>query len=95
MKITTIPILLLKGLSLFFILPLCFASKRFFDYFWRKYYMSPLKPNMFNLCVQWLLHTGDKLDMDYNTINVAIFCIVWPIITIVSIALNIILLLWN
>jgi len=47
---------------------------------------------MFNLCVQWLLYHGNKLNMSYEQINVLIFCIIWPIITLVSISLNIILL---
>jgi len=86
-------ILLYKGLQLFFILPLCALSKRMFTHFWKKYYKQPLEPNLFSLCVQWLLYNGEKMDLSYERINSLIFCIVWPAITIVSIALNIILLL--
>lgn len=93
MNITIIPILLLRGLQLFFILPLCACSKRTFIHFWDKYYTLELKPNIFNLCVQWLLYTGKKMNLSYEKINVLIFCVVWPIITIISIALNIVLLL--
>ena len=33
-------------------------------------------------------------EKDNDEINIWIFCIIWPIITILSIALNIILLCW-
>lgn len=55
--------------------------------------MKPLPTNMFNLCVQWLLYTGNKVGLDYYKINVLIFCIIWPIITLISIALNVILII--
>ncbi len=84
--------LLFNGLKLFFILPLCMISKKAFKYFWNKYYTIDLEPNIFNLCVQWLEYNGKKLGIDYMTINVLIFCIIWPIITISSLILNIILI---
>ena len=85
--------LLYKGLQLFFILPLCLCSKKVFNYYWNKYYTEPLELSIFNLCIQWLLYTGKQLDLDYESINVLIFCIIWPIITILSIALNVILII--
>ncbi len=94
MNIKTIPILLLKGLQLFFILPLCACSLEAFKHFWDKYYTQALKPNLFSLCVQWLLYTGKKMNLSYEKINVLIFCVTWPIITIISIALNVVLLLF-
>ena len=92
MSAKVIPILLLRGLQLFFILPLCACSKRVFVYYWDKYYVRPLSPNLFNLCVQWLLYVGRRLGMSYERINIVIFCLVWPAITILSIAFNVFLL---
>ena len=48
---------------------------------------------IFNACVDLLQYLADKFKTDYNTINVVIFCIIWPVITILSLALNVILLL--
>jgi hypothetical protein len=85
--------LLYKGLELFFLLPACMLSKRVFDKMWNRYYMKPLKKNMFNICVQWLLYCGDKVGMSYTQVNVLIFCIIWPLITVVSILLNVALII--
>lgn len=84
-------IIIWEGLKLFFILPLAMVSKRFFDTCWDKYYVRPLPRNVFCLCVQWLLYNGNRLGISYEDINVKIFCIIWPVITIVSIIVNIIL----
>lgn len=92
MSITTIPLLLFRGLQLFFILPLCACSEKAFIRFWNKYYTRDLKPNIFNLCVQWLLYYGRRMNLSYERINVLIFCILWPAITIVSLLLNAVLL---
>lgn len=85
--------ILFNGVFLFFILLLSFCSGKIFSYFWKKYYVRPLPENIFNLCVQWLLYTGNKVGMSYEEINVLIFCIIWPVITLFSITLNIILLI--
>lgn len=84
--------LLINSVYLFFILVISFFSSKVFNYYWNKYYNRPLEKNIFNLCVQWLLYIGNKVGLDYYEINVLIFCIIWPIITIISIILNIILL---
>ena len=47
---------------------------------------------VFYLCVRFLKWLAEKLNMTYNEVNVWIFCVIWPIITIISIILNIILL---
>lgn len=47
---------------------------------------------IFYLCVKVLKWLAKHLGMTYNEVNVWIFCVIWPIITIVSILLNIILL---
>lgn len=86
--------LLYKGFELLFLLPLCMCSKYVFNKIWNYYYTTPLPKNMFNLCVQWLLYCGNKIGMSYTNINVLIFCIIWPIITIISILLNIVLLIY-
>ena len=49
---------------------------------------------LFSLCVNFLLLVAKRVGMTYNEINIWIFCIIWPIITILSIALNIVLLCW-
>jgi hypothetical protein len=85
--------LLYKGLELFFLLPACMLSKRVFDKMWNRYYMQPLKKNMFNICVQWLLYCCDKVGMSYAQVNVLIFCIIWPLITVASILLNVALII--
>lgn len=82
-----------KSVELFFILPFAFLSKRVFDKAWEIYYMKPLEKNIFNLCVQFLLYVGAKVNLSYEKINVLILCLVWPIITICSILLNVILLI--
>lgn len=82
-----------KSMELFFLLPLAMCSQAVFDKAWTRYYSHPLEKNIFNLCVQWLLYVGNKVNLSYTQINVLIFCIIWPIITITSIALNIILLI--
>lgn len=81
-----------KSAELFILLPLAMLSQSVFNNAWNRYYTQPLEKSIFNLCVQWLLFVGEKVNMSYTQINVLIFCIVWPIITISSILLNIILL---
>ena len=89
----TVIYLIIKGLELLFLLPLCMCSKRIFNKIWGKYYKKPLSKNIFNLCVQWLLYMVDKVNLNYYEINILIFCIIWPFITIISIVLNIVLIL--
>jgi len=81
------------GICLFLILFLSLCSKKIFNYYWNKYEIKPLSHTYFNLCVNWLLYKGKKYNMSYEQINVLIFCFIWPIITIVSILLNILLLI--
>ncbi len=42
---------------------------------------------LFELCVQILLCTADIFGMSYNEINIWVFCIIWPILTIFLIGL--------
>lgn len=84
--------LVVNSIQLFFLLILSVFSKKFFDYAWKKYYTTNLPKSVFNLCVQWLLYTGRQLNLSYEKINVLIFCVIWPVITISSIVLNIVLL---
>ncbi len=42
---------------------------------------------IFDLCVQILLGLANLFGVSYNTINVVIFCVVWPILTIVLIVI--------
>ena len=84
---------LYKSVELFFLLPACFVSKKMFDRVWRRYYVQDLPKSIFNLCVQWLLYVGRRTRLSYNDINVLIFCIIWPAITLLSFALNVVLLI--
>ena len=84
--------LVIQSLCLFFLLPGCFLSNRMFNIAWRKYHVQPLPKNIFNLCVQWLLFVGGRIGLSYGEVNILIFCIIWPLITIFSIVLNIVLL---
>lgn len=81
-----------KSVELLFLLPGAAVSKTVFDRAWRKYYVRPLEKNLFNLCVEWLLFVSGKVGLTYAELNVIIFCIVWPLITIASLVLNIALL---
>ena len=83
--------ILIEGIKLFFILPFALTSKKVFERCWNRYYAKPLGKNIFNLCVQWLLYQGKRLGLGYERINVIIFCIVWPVITLASFLLNVIL----
>lgn len=86
-------ILLVKdGFCLFFVLLFSVLSKSVFNYYWNKYEVEQLPHTYFNLCVNWLLYKGHEYNITYEQINVLIFCIIWPIITIVSILLNIYLI---
>ena len=44
---------------------------------------------VFKECVLFLLWLAKELGMTYNEVNVWIFCVIWPVITVASIALNI------
>ena len=85
-------ILIVKGIQLFPLLMGSLLSKKIFTYAWNKYYMIDLPKSSFNLCVQWLLYVGNKLNLSYWQVNVLIFCIIWPTVTLISIILNIVLL---
>ena len=47
---------------------------------------------IFMLCVYFLQWLAKRLGMTYNEVNVWIFCVIWPIITLVSIGLNVYLI---
>lgn len=42
-----------------------------------------MSENIFNLCVMMLLDTAELTGMTYKEINVLIFCILWPAVTVV------------
>ncbi len=88
-----IAILFWEGVKLFFILPFAMTSKKVFEACWAKYYVQSMPKTVFNLCVQWLLFHGRRLGLSYEQINVVIFCIVWPVVTILSLLLNAVLLI--
>jgi len=92
-KIIQIILLIKDGVYLFFVLLFSLLSKKAFNYYWNKYEIEPLKHTYFNLCVNWLLYKGKKYNMSYEQINVLIFCFIWPLITIISILINILLII--
>lgn len=47
---------------------------------------------LFMLCVYFLQWLAKRLGMTYNEVNVWIFCVIWPIITLVSLGLNVYLI---
>ena len=47
---------------------------------------------LFMLCVYFLQWLTKRLGMTYNEVNVWIFCVIWPIITLVSLGLNVYLI---
>ena len=40
---------------------------------------------LFDLCVQILLWLANLFGVSYNTINIWIFCVIWPVLTILLI----------
>jgi len=42
---------------------------------------------LFDLCVRVLLWIADLFGVSYNTINIWIFCVIWPILTVILIAI--------
>ncbi|MCC6864966.1 MAG: hypothetical protein IT280_02270 [Ignavibacteria bacterium] len=44
--------------------------------------MNSLFNKIFDLCVEFLLWLGGNLGLSYKAINVIIFCIIWPILTV-------------
>lgn len=82
-------LLLKDGFCLFFILLGAALSKKIFKYYWNKYKVYNTPPSIFNLCVNWLLYKGNKYNMTYQSINIVIFCIIWPLITIISLMFNV------
>jgi len=42
---------------------------------------------LFDWCVDLLLWGADLLGMSYNEINIWIFCVLWPLLTIVLVGL--------
>ena len=48
---------------------------------------NPAIDTVFDLCVRILLWLADLFGVSYNTINIWIFCILWPLFTIALIGL--------
>ena len=42
---------------------------------------------LFDLCVRILLRLADLFGMSYTEINVWIFCVIWPLVTVILVAL--------
>ena len=43
---------------------------------------NPVIDQLFLLCVQFLMWLADLTGTSYNTVNVWIFCIIWPLVTV-------------
>ena len=88
--------ILINSIYFFIILLFSFFSKRIFNYYWNKYYTNNTINNktIFNLCVQWLLYISNKTNLTYEQLNVIIFCVIWPVVTILSIFGNILLIIF-
>ena len=43
---------------------------------------------LFFACVDFLTYLGEKLKLSYEEVNIWIFCIIWPIITLLSLGMN-------
>ena len=94
-------IILFSGILLIPVLVLCLVSKKQRIKYWYAFNdrikTYPSLPDnkidqLFSLCVNVLLLVGKRVGMSYNEINIWIFCIIWPVLTLISIALNIVLL---
>ena len=94
-------IILFSGILLIPVLVLCLVSKKQRIKYWYAFNdrikTYPSLPDnkidqLFSLCVNFLLLVGKRVRMSYNEINIWIFCIIWPVLTLISIALNIVLL---
>ena len=48
---------------------------------------------IFDLCVKLLVWLAGKLNTTYETVNVWIFCIIWPLVTVGLVAIIILLLM--
>lgn len=44
---------------------------------------NPIINGIFNACVWLLMLIGSVTGLSYNTVNVLVFCVIWPILTIV------------
>lgn len=75
------------------------VKKRFRIFLWKKLnnntnIFNDIPDNkidqLFTLCVNYLHFLSNRLDMTYNEINIWIFCIIWPLITLVLLILAII-----
>ena len=94
-------IILFSGILLIPVLVLCLVSRKQRIKYWYAFNVRtktyPSLPDnkidqLFSLCVNFLLLVGKRVGMSYNEINIWIFCIIWPVLTLISIALNIVLL---
>ena len=92
-KLMAVFLLFKDGFYLFFILIGSAFSKRIFKYYWNKYKVFNTPESIFNLCVNWLYYKKNKYNISYEDINVIIFCIIWPIITVTSLMFNVLMLM--
>ena len=91
-KLMVFFLLFKDGFYLFFILLGSICSRQILKYYWNNYKVFNTPVNVFNLCVNWLYYTKNKYNLSYESINIIIFCIIWPLITISSLMFNIYLL---
>jgi hypothetical protein len=42
---------------------------------------------LFGLCVNYLIIIANRLNITYNEVNIWIFCVIWPILTLILLIL--------
>ncbi len=91
-SIKNLIVIILNGILLIPILILTLVSDKLRVIIWKKinkrtdtYNTLPNNriDQLFSLCVNFLLILGEKVGMSYNEINIWIFCIIWPILTLI------------
>ena len=89
-------IIIFHGIILIPILILTLVSNKLRTIIWHKlnnktnnYAIFPNNKidQLFSLCVNFLLILGKKVNMTYNEVNIWIFCIIWPILTLILLIL--------
>jgi hypothetical protein len=93
-----IVIIICYGILLIPVLLICFVSKKWRLKFWTllndDVHTYPALPDskidqLFTLCVNFLLILGKRIGLSYNEVNIWIFCVIWPILTLVLFVLAI------
>lgn len=52
-------------------------------------YLQDLISFIYAYCTDFVINLANLLDLSYYEVNAIIFCVIWPLVTIVLMALNI------